>query len=135
MREDDDEFRHYVPLLRRIIILVAVITAVPVVLWTITAFVRTYVGLHDGKIIGYYSLAFGEVKQDIVPQQLARGMGKYRFPAIILGRLAVHKDYQGKKIGVRDGGSLRDISPTILGLMELELPKQMTGGDLRVVAS
>ena len=44
MREDDEEFRHYVPLLRRIIILVAVITAVPVVLWTITAFVRTYVG-------------------------------------------------------------------------------------------
>ena len=41
---------------------------------------------------------------------------------------------QGKKIGVRDGGSLRDISPTILSLMDLELPKQMTGGDLRVVA-
>ena len=40
---------------------------------------------------------------------------------------------QGRKIGVRDGGSLRDISPTILSLMELELPKQMTGGDLRVV--
>ena len=40
---------------------------------------------------------------------------------------------QGKKIGVRDGGSLRDISPTMLALMELELPKQMTGGDLRVV--
>jgi 2,3-bisphosphoglycerate-independent phosphoglycerate mutase len=41
---------------------------------------------------------------------------------------------QGKKIGVREGGSLRDISPTVLGLMDLELPKQMTGGDLRVVA-
>jgi 2,3-bisphosphoglycerate-independent phosphoglycerate mutase len=40
---------------------------------------------------------------------------------------------QGHKIGVREGGSLRDISPTVLGLMELELPKQMTGGDLRVV--
>jgi 2,3-bisphosphoglycerate-independent phosphoglycerate mutase len=40
---------------------------------------------------------------------------------------------QGKKIGVREGGSLRDISPTMLGLMEMELPKQMTGGDLRVV--
>ena len=39
---------------------------------------------------------------------------------------------QGKKIGVRDGGSLRDISPTILSLMDLELPKQMTGGDLRM---
>lgn len=43
MREDDD-LRHYVPFLRRIIILVAVIVAVPVILWTITAFVRTYVG-------------------------------------------------------------------------------------------
>ena len=40
----------------------------------------------------------------------------------------------GKKVGLREGGSLRDISPTILGLLELELPKEMTGGDLRVVA-
>jgi 2,3-bisphosphoglycerate-independent phosphoglycerate mutase len=40
---------------------------------------------------------------------------------------------QGKKIGVREGGSLRDISPTMLGLMDIDLPKQMTGGDLRVV--
>ena len=39
---------------------------------------------------------------------------------------------QGRKVSVREGGSLRDISPTILGLMEIELPKQMTGGDLRV---
>ena len=42
---------------------------------------------------------------------------------------------QGKKIGVREGGSLRDISPTVLGLMEIDLPKQMTGGDLRVFGS
>jgi len=43
MRGDED-IGHYLPLLRRIIILVAVITAIPVVLWTITAFVRAYVG-------------------------------------------------------------------------------------------
>jgi 2,3-bisphosphoglycerate-independent phosphoglycerate mutase len=40
---------------------------------------------------------------------------------------------QGKKISVKEDGSLRDISPTILGLLDLELPKQMTGGDLRVL--
>jgi 2,3-bisphosphoglycerate-independent phosphoglycerate mutase len=39
---------------------------------------------------------------------------------------------QGKNVGVREGGSLRDISPTILGLTGMELPKEMTGGDLRV---
>lgn len=44
MREyDDDNIQHYAPVLRRIIILVAVITAVPVMLWTITAFMRTYI--------------------------------------------------------------------------------------------
>jgi 2,3-bisphosphoglycerate-independent phosphoglycerate mutase len=40
---------------------------------------------------------------------------------------------EGKKIGVHDGGSLRDISPTILSLLGLEKPNQMTGGDLRIV--
>ena len=43
MHEYDDQVRPYV-VLRRIIIVVAVLTAVPVALWTVTAFVRTYVG-------------------------------------------------------------------------------------------
>jgi 2,3-bisphosphoglycerate-independent phosphoglycerate mutase len=38
----------------------------------------------------------------------------------------------GKNVAVREGGSLRDISPTILSLMEMNLPAEMTGGDLRV---
>ena len=44
MREDDDHIRQFMPVLRRIIILVAVLTAIPVAMWTITAFVRTYIG-------------------------------------------------------------------------------------------
>lgn len=44
MRDDDEQLRHYMPLLRRVLFLVAVLTAVPVILWTITAFVRGYVG-------------------------------------------------------------------------------------------
>jgi hypothetical protein len=43
MHEYDDQVRPYV-VLRRIIIVVAVLTAVPVALWTVTGFVRTYVG-------------------------------------------------------------------------------------------
>jgi hypothetical protein len=45
MREydDDSNIQHYAPVVRRIIILVAVITAVPVMLWTITAFMHTYI--------------------------------------------------------------------------------------------
>ena len=40
----EDQFRNYFPLMRRVIILVAVLTAVPVILWTITVFVRGYFG-------------------------------------------------------------------------------------------
>lgn len=39
---------------------------------------------------------------------------------------------QGRNVGLRSDGSLRDISPTILGLLDFDLPKEMTGGDLRV---
>lgn len=44
MREDNEHFRHHGPLLRRIIIVVAVLAAVPAILWTITFFMRSYVG-------------------------------------------------------------------------------------------
>lgn len=43
MRDDEDNIRQYLPVLRRIIILVAVLTAIPVGMWTITAFVRNHV--------------------------------------------------------------------------------------------
>lgn len=39
---------------------------------------------------------------------------------------------QGRGFGLREGGSLRDLSPTMLAMLGLELPKEMTGGDLRV---
>jgi 2,3-bisphosphoglycerate-independent phosphoglycerate mutase len=38
---------------------------------------------------------------------------------------------EGNKPIIREGGSLRDISPTILSLLNLDQPNQMTGGNLR----
>jgi 2,3-bisphosphoglycerate-independent phosphoglycerate mutase len=37
-----------------------------------------------------------------------------------------------KQFTLRSGGSLRDISPTILAMLSVDEPKEMTGGDLRV---
>jgi 2,3-bisphosphoglycerate-independent phosphoglycerate mutase len=37
-----------------------------------------------------------------------------------------------KNYSLQPDGSLRDISPTILGMLHLDQPSQMTGGDLRV---
>ena len=44
MRNDDDHLRPYTPLVQRIIIVVAVLTAIPVILWAVTGFVNSYVG-------------------------------------------------------------------------------------------
>ena len=49
-------------------------------------------------------------------------------PFIYVGEEASH--YR-----LRPDGSLRDISPTLLNLLHLGLPKEMTGGDLRVPIS
>jgi 2,3-bisphosphoglycerate-independent phosphoglycerate mutase len=38
----------------------------------------------------------------------------------------------GKKFSLKSGGSLRDISPTVLGMLGIPQPKEMTGNDLRV---
>jgi hypothetical protein len=43
MRYDDDNSQSFGPVLRRIAVLAVIITAVPVMLWSITAFMRTYV--------------------------------------------------------------------------------------------
>jgi 2,3-bisphosphoglycerate-independent phosphoglycerate mutase len=40
---------------------------------------------------------------------------------------------EGKRLALREGGALQDISPTVLGLLKLDQPKDMTGRDLRVL--
>ena len=42
---------------------------------------------------------------------------------------------EANKYELQRNGSLRDLSPTILGMLGLDQPKQMTGGDLRVKRS
>jgi 2,3-bisphosphoglycerate-independent phosphoglycerate mutase len=37
----------------------------------------------------------------------------------------------GNKLALRSEGSLQDISPTVLGMLGFEQPKEMTGKDLR----
>jgi len=44
----------------------------------------------------------------------------------------VYVSEEAKNYRLRDDGSLRDISPTLLNLLNIGLPKEMTGGDIRV---
>jgi 2,3-bisphosphoglycerate-independent phosphoglycerate mutase len=43
----------------------------------------------------------------------------------------IYVSEEAHHFGLRPNGSLRDISPTLLGILNLGLPREMTGGDLR----
>lgn len=60
---------------------------------------QTYVALSGDDIIGYHSLAVGEVSHSEAPPRLVKGLAQHPLPVMILARLAVHKDLHGKGIG------------------------------------
>jgi GNAT superfamily N-acetyltransferase len=61
---------------------------------------RTYVSLaEDGKLAGYYTLAYGSVEYDRVPERTRKGLARHDVPVMVLARLAVAREFQGKGLG------------------------------------
>jgi GNAT superfamily N-acetyltransferase len=66
---------------------------------------RTYVTTRSGRVVGYYTLAFGSVSHDEAPQKLKEGLPLHPIPVILLARLAVDIKEKGRGLGK---GLLRD---------------------------
>ncbi len=66
---------------------------------------QTYVGLADDAVIGFYTLVVGEVAYEGAPERLTKGLARHPVPIMLLARLAVSLDWQGKGVGA---GLLRD---------------------------
>lgn len=61
---------------------------------------RTYVlTTEENRIIGYYTLVFGSVLFEEATEEISAGLGKYPIPIILLARLAVDVNEQGKGLG------------------------------------
>lgn len=72
---------------------------------------RTFVVCEDNAVIGYYSLAVGAIAREDTSGKVHRNMPD-PVPVMVLGRLAVDADWQGKGIGI---GMLKDaIQRTII---------------------
>ena len=65
----------------------------------------TYVGLADESVVGFYSLVVGEVGVDHAPARLTKGLARHPVPLMLLARLAVHHEWQGRGLG---SGLLKD---------------------------
>ena len=60
---------------------------------------RTYVGLAGDEVVGYYSLAVGQVEYEGAAERLKKGLARHPIPVMLLARLAVHRDWQGQGLG------------------------------------
>lgn len=60
---------------------------------------QTYVGLVNGTVVGFYSLAVGQVEYPDAPDRLRKGLARHPIPIMLLARLAVDIEWQSRGIG------------------------------------
>ena len=59
---------------------------------------RTYVVCARGRVVGYYALANGAIAHNEVTGKVRRNMPE-PIPVMVLGRLAIDRSYQGRRLG------------------------------------
>jgi len=60
---------------------------------------QTYVACVADRVVGYYTLVFGQVAYDDAPERLRKGLARNPVPIIILARLAIAVEMQGQGLG------------------------------------
>ena len=60
---------------------------------------NTFVAQNGDKVIGYYTLTFGSVLKEDLPEKTSKNLPSYPVPVIILARLAVDKTERGNGLG------------------------------------
>jgi GNAT superfamily N-acetyltransferase len=60
---------------------------------------KTFVVADDDRAAGYFSLTVGQIDTLDAPERIRKGMGQYPVPVVILARLAVSQQDQGRGVG------------------------------------
>jgi len=61
--------------------------------------VQTYVGFNGGAVVGYHTLAVGQITREEAPERLVKGLARHPVPIMLLARLAVDRRWQGQGVG------------------------------------
>jgi len=67
---------------------------------------RTYVAVSGEEVVGYYTLAAGQVEYEAAPERVSKGLARQPIPVLLLARLAVGLGWQGRGVG---GGLIKDV--------------------------
>jgi len=60
---------------------------------------RTYLGLSDETVIGFYTLVVGEVAFERASTRLIKGLARHPVPVMVLARMGVRVGWQGRGVG------------------------------------
>lgn len=60
---------------------------------------QTYLLIEDDIVRGYYTLVVGSVEHENAPGRLTKGQARHPIPIMLLARMAVSADSQGKGLG------------------------------------
>jgi GNAT superfamily N-acetyltransferase len=60
---------------------------------------QTYVAVNGDEVAGFYTIVAGEVQHAQAPERVVKGMSRHPIPLLVLARLAVHINAQGRGIG------------------------------------
>jgi GNAT superfamily N-acetyltransferase len=60
---------------------------------------QTYVGIAGEVVVGYHTLAVGQVILGDAPDRLKKGLAKHPIPIMLLARLAIDRRWQGRGVG------------------------------------
>ena len=60
---------------------------------------QTYLAIAANRVIGYHTLVVGAVTQAEAPERIKKGLARHPIPIMLLARLAVNRDWQGRGIG------------------------------------
>ncbi len=60
---------------------------------------QTYVAVGDGEVVGFYTIVAGEARHADAPERVVKGMPRHPIPLLVLARLAVHINAQGRGLG------------------------------------
>ncbi|MDE2111480.1 MAG: GNAT family N-acetyltransferase [Alphaproteobacteria bacterium] len=60
---------------------------------------QTYLAIAMDRVVGYHTLVVGEVAHVDVPDRIGKGLARHPIPVMLLARLAVTRDWQGRGIG------------------------------------
>jgi GNAT superfamily N-acetyltransferase len=60
---------------------------------------QTYIAVSGDEVAGFYTIVAGEVQHAQAPERVVKGMARHPIPLLVLARLAVHINAQGRGIG------------------------------------